>query len=432
MSRKQLSRSGGDLASLGTDDTGCTILHLDMDAFFVSVELLERPELIGTAVIVGGRSGRGVVVSASYEAREFGVHAAMPMSRAVSLCPHATVIPPSKGRYGAFSRQVFEVVAAVTEDFAQVSVDEGYLDVTSALRRLGSPARIAADLRREIRERTGLAASIGVADSMVVAKLASARAKPDGLLVVPVADVAAFLRPMPVEALPGVGARTQSVLARYGIRRIAELADADPAWLQRILGSAGPALHRYAHGRDGRTVHSTARDHTISGEHTFPHDIADPAVLELELLRLADTVASRLRGEGKAAGSVGLKYRLSDFTTFSRSVTLPAPSDVAAELHEALLPALRKLHDDHRQPVRLLGLRAADLVDLAAAGRQSALDEPEHSPREAELALDAVRRRFGTAAIGQASLMRPRPGRGPDPAPSSGRGGERPPGPTSP
>ncbi|WP_101649670.1 DNA polymerase IV [Brevibacterium ihuae] len=432
MSRKQLSRSGGDLASLGTDDTGCTILHLDMDAFFVSVELLERPELIGTAVIVGGRSGRGVVVSASYEAREFGVHAAMPMSRAVSLCPHATVIPPSKGRYGAFSRRVFEVVAAVTEDFAQVSVDEGYLDVTSALRRLGSPARIASDLRREIRERTGLAASIGVADSMVVAKLASARAKPDGLLVVPVADVAAFLRPMPVEALPGVGARTQSVLARYGIRRIAELADADPAWLQRILGSAGPALHRYAHGRDGRTVHSTARDHTISGEHTFPHDIADPAVLELELLRLADTVASRLRGEGKAAGSVGLKYRLSDFTTFSRSVTLPAPSDVAVELHAALLPALRKLHDDHRQPVRLLGLRAADLVDLAAAGRQSALDEPEHSPREAELALDAVRRRFGTAAIGQASLMRPRPGRGPDPAPPSGRGAGRPPGPTSP
>lgn len=412
MSRKQLSRSGGDLAALGTDDTGCTILHLDMDAFFVSVELLERPELTGTAVIVGGRSGRGVVVSASYEAREYGVHAAMPMSRAVALCPHATVIPPSKGRYGAFSRQVFEVVSTITEDYTQVSVDEGYLDVGSALRRLGSPARIAADLRAAIRERTGLAASIGAADSMVVAKLASARAKPDGLLVVPVAEVADFLRPMPVEALPGVGARTQSVLARYGIRHIAELADADPAWLQRVLGSSGITLHGYAHGSDGRTVHSSARDHTISGEHTFPHDIADPAVLELELLRLADTVASRLRGEGKAAAVVGLKYRLADFTTFSRSVTLAAPSDVAAELHEALLPALHRLHAEHRQPVRLLGLRAADLVDISAAGRQSTLDEPEHSPREAELALDAVRQRFGSAAISQASLMRRKRGEG--------------------
>lgn len=414
MSRKQLSRSGGDLAALGTDDAGCTILHLDMDAFFVSVELLDRPELIGAPVIVGGRSGRGVVVSASYEAREFGVHAAMPMSRAVRLCPQAAVIAPSRGRYSAFSRQVFEVVAEVTADHAKVSVDEGYLDVASAVRRLGSPAGIAAELRAEIHRRTRLTASVGVAPTMVVAKLASARAKPDGLLVVPADAVEQFLRPMPVEALPGVGERTQSVLARYGIHTIAGLADADPAWMQRILGSHGLTLHAYAHGRDSRTVHSSAKDHSISAEHTFGHDVSDPAALELELLRLADTVAYRLRAEGKAAGGVSLKYRLADFTTLSRSVTLAAPTDVAGELHEALLAALRSLREAHSLPVRLLGLRAGDLIDFSAAGRQSTLDEPEHSPRDAELALDAVRKRFGMAAIGQASLLRRGPGQRPE------------------
>ncbi|WP_236863055.1 DNA polymerase IV [Brevibacterium daeguense] len=420
MSRKQLSRSGGDLSALGTDDTGCRILHLDMDAFFVSVELLDRPELIGVPVIVGGRGGRGVVVSASYEAREYGVHAAMPMARAVQLCPQAVVIPPSKGRYSKYSRQVFQTVAEVTDDYAQVSVDEGYVDVGSALRRLGRPTQIAIALRSRIRERTGLTASIGVADSMVVAKLASTRAKPDGLLVVPVKSVAGFLRPMPVEALPGVGPRTQDTLARYGIRTIGQAADADPAWLQRVLGSMGATVHRFAHGKDGRTVHSTARDHTISAEHTFQHDVSVLPELERELLRLADTVAYRLRAEGKAAGGVGLKYRLADFTTLSRSVTLTAPTDVAAELQAALLPALRTLHGTSAQPVRLLGLRAGDLIDFDAAGRQPTLDQPDRSPREAELALDAVRRRFGMQAISQASLLR-----GPGPEGGGSEGADR-------
>lgn len=417
MSRKQLARSGGDLHALGTDDTGCTILHLDMDSFFVSVELLTRPELRGTPVIVGGRGGRGVVVSASYEAREYGVHAAMPMARAVTLCPQATVIPPSRGQYSAYSRRVFDLIAEVTEDFAKVSVDEGYIDVASAVRRLGSPATIAAGLRERIRRETGLVASVGVANTLVVAKLASTRAKPDGLLVVPVARVDDFLRPMPVEALPGVGTKTQSTLARYGIRTIADLADADEDWVSRTLGAWGRSLWNHAHGRDSRTVHMHAKDHSVSAEHTFGHDVRDLGKLELELLRLADTVAYRLRKEGKAAGGVGLKYRLADFTTYSRSVTLPAPTDVARELQEALLPALRTLYDSHSAAVRLLGLRAADLVDFEASGRQATLDEPERSPREAELALDAVRDRFGRAAIGSASLLR-----GPDPDGGHGTG----------
>ena len=405
MSRKQLARSGGDLSALGRDDSGCTMLHLDMDSFFVSVELLSRPELKGRPVIVGGRAGRGVVVSASYEARDFGVHAAMPMSIALRKCPQAVVLPPSRGLYSQFSAQVFAIVESVTPEYTQVSVDEGYIDVASAQRRSGSPRQIAASLRARIEAATGLTASVGAAPTMVLAKMASTRAKPDGLLVVSAADAPSFLNPMPVEALPGVGARTQEVLASYGIRRIGQLAQSDPAWLRKILGSHGSTLSAYARGEDSRTVHERARDHTISAEHTFSANVYDPDRLRRELFRLADTVAYRLRGEGVAAGSVGLKYRTGEFSTYSRSVTLQAPSDVAAELHTALLRPLMKLHESNRRGVRLLGLRAADLVPIEDAGRQETLGVTERAPRDAELALDAVRKKFGKAAISPASLL---------------------------
>lgn len=430
MSRKQLARSGGDLGRLGTDDSQCTILHLDMDSFFVSVELLERRDLVGLPVIVGGRAGRGVVVSASYEAREFGVHAAMPMSRAIRQCPQAVVIPPSRGKYSYYSEIVFELVSQVTSEVAKVSVDEAYIDVTSARRRLGSPAQIAWNLRQTIFARTGLQASVGIAATMVVAKMASARAKPNGQLVVAPGDVARFLGPMPVEALPGVGASTQRTLGRYGIRRIGQLAQADPAWAARILGSHGATLSGYARGVDERTVHDRARDHSISAEHTFDQDVYVLAELERELLRLADGVAQRLRAQGKVAGSVGVKYRTGEFKTVSRQATLAVPSDVAAELHTAVLPALRALHEHNRMGVRLLGLRTADLQDAARTGRQEALDLDsgdgpapawQHSPgpqrsrrrggrdseaeHQAQLALDSVRERFGKAAISPASLL---------------------------
>ncbi|WP_209324675.1 DNA polymerase IV [Brevibacterium renqingii] len=408
MSRKQLARSGGDLSRLGTDDSGATMLHLDMDSFFVSVELLSRPELIGRPVIVGGRSGRGVVVSASYEAREFGVHAAMPMSRAMDLCPIAEVIPPSHGLYSAFSRQVFELVAEVTPDVRQVSVDEAYVDVSGAVRRLGPPVTITSQLRAQIKERTGLSASVGIAGSQVVAKLASARAKPDGQLLVPLAKTQAFLDPMPIEALPGVGEKTQQAFSRYGIRLIGDLAAVEEAWAARVFGAHGHHLWRSAHGWDSAGFDRQAKDHSISAENTFSEDIWDLGMLEHELLRLADKVAYRVRAEGKVATTLGLKYRLGDFTTLSRSVTLSAPTDLAREMYEALRPAVRKLREQRTQGVRLLGVRAAGLIDFAVTGRQATLDEPEHSGREAEVALDEVRRRFGTEAISQASLLRRR------------------------
>ncbi|WP_169252491.1 DNA polymerase IV [Brevibacterium sp. 'Marine'] len=409
MSRKQLARSGGDLSRLGTDDAGATMLHLDMDSFFVSVELLSRPHLVGRPVIVGGRSGRGVVVSASYEAREFGVHAAMPMSRAMNLCPVAEVIPPSHGQYSSYSRQVFDLVAEVTPDVRQVSVDEAYIDVAGAVRRLGSPVEITTQLRARIRERTGLSASVGIAVSRVVAKLASTRAKPNGQLLVPVAATQEFLDPMPIEALPGVGEKTQAGFSRYGIRLIGDLAAVDEDWAARVFGAHGHQLWRAAHGRDSSGFDQQAREHSISAENTFGEDIWDIAVLEHELLRLADKVAYRVRAEGKVATSLGLKYRLGDFTTLSRSVTLAAPTDLAREMYEALRPALRTLREQRSQGVRLLGVRAAGLSDFAVTGRQATLDEPVHSGRDAEVALDEVRRRFGSEAISQASLLRKRP-----------------------
>lgn len=422
MSRKQLARGGGDLDRLGTDDTGCVILHIDMDAFFVGVELLSRPELRGRPVVVGGSGGRGVVVSASYEARAYGVHAAMPVGRAMTLCPQAILIPPSKGLYSAYSKQVFDIVARVTDEYVRVSIDEGFVDVTSAVRRLGSPGFIAHHLRAAIRAETGLVASIGAASTKVVAKLASTRAKPDGLLVVPVERVSDFLRPMPVEALPGVGQSTQSSFARFGLRTIADLADADEAWVVRTFGAHGRTLWAFAHGIDDRPLHSEPKDHSVSAERTFAEDVWDADVLETELLRLCDDVAGRLRGEGATARGVGLKYRLADFTTFSRSVTLPVPSDLPHDLHAALLAPLRRLRADHRAGVRLLGVRAHGLADITISGRQGALFEVDESgasmegdgssgdasqgASDAQRALDEVRRRFGGDSITAASLLR--------------------------
>lgn len=409
MSRKQLARSGGDLSALSGDDSGCTILHVDMDSFFVSVELLERPDLVGAEVVVGGRAGRGVVVSASYEARKYGVYAGMPMSRALVQCPHAVVIPPSRGRYSYYSKQVFDILRTFTAEVHQVSVDEAYVDVGSAVRRLGSPGKIAQSMREQIRRQTGLAASIGVAHSRVVAKMASARAKPDGMLIVPQAQVAQFLHDMPVEAIPGVGGKTQEKLARYGITTIGQLAACPQEWVEGRFGAHGKALYAAAQGEDSRDP-NRVKDHSISAERTFPEDIYALEQLERELFRLTDTVAARVRKQGKVARTVGLKFRTSDFSTYTRSATLNSPSDVATEMRDALLPALRALHRPGTG-VRLLGVRAADLNDLGDVGRQATLEELQtgRGKRESEIALDAVRNKFGATAISRASLIERNP-----------------------
>ncbi|MGN6636822.1 MAG: DNA polymerase IV, partial [Oryzihumus sp.] len=300
MSRRQFTvpaRSGGE-----PDDTGCSILHVDMDAFYASVSLLARPELVGTPVIIGGGGNRGVVLSATYEARAFGVAAAMPMARARRLCPQATVVAPDHTRYSQVSQAVMAVFGTVTPIVEPLSMDEAFLDVSGAGRRIGSPSRIARMVRDTIADEQGVTCSVGVAPTKFVAKLASGLAKPDGLLVVPRTEVVPFLHQLPVGALWGVGERTEESLHRLGLRTVADIAHTPVQTLRRGLGeTTGAHLHDLAWGRDPRPVVPARRERSISSDETFAHDVDDPAVIHRQLLKLSDRTAARMR----AAGLVG-------------------------------------------------------------------------------------------------------------------------------
>lgn len=379
------------------DDSGATILHADLDAFFASVELLERPELRGRPVIVGRDSPRAVVTAATYEARRFGVNSAMPMALALRRCPQAVVVEPHRERYEHWSRVFFDVCRSISPIVEEVGIDEGFLDVSGARRAIGSPREAARILRERVREATGLIASVGVAGTKFVAKLASGRAKPDGLLVIPVASTLAFLRPLPVDALPGVGRASAERLVGRGIRSVGDLAETPLPTLRRILGDAHAVrLHGLANGVDPRIVVTDRDEVTIGRETTFETDVSDLELLRGALLRLADDVGSRLRRTGAQARAVAIKVRFEDFRTITRARTLAQPTDVAHTIHEtalALLAAERPL-----APVRLIGVRA----ELGAG--QPGLWE-EDSWRGAEQAVDRARARFGRAAIRPARLL---------------------------
>src|SRR3954470_14545714 len=334
MTRRQLQRLG-PMDNAAGDDTGCTILHVDMDAFYASVELRSRPELVGTPVIVGGLGGRSVVLSATYEARAFGVHSAMPMMRARRLCPQATVIPPTHGLYDESSRGVMEVFRSITPLVEPLSLDEAFLDVAGAQRRLGSARQIGELIRARVEDEQGITCSVGVAPTKFVAKLASARAKPDGLIVVPRDDVIAFLHPLPVGVLWGVGDKTEEALTRLGLRTIGDIAHTAVATLQRALGpAAGAHLSALAWGRDERSVVPHEPDKSIGAEETFSRDVDDPAVIHRELLRLSERTAARLRATGNVGRTVALRVRFADFTTITRSKTLREPTDVARVVYD--------------------------------------------------------------------------------------------------
>ena len=345
----------------GTEEDGCSILHVDMDAFFASVELARRPHLRGRPVIVGG-SERSVVLAATYEARAFGVHSAMPMSAALRLCPQAVVVPPDHQAYRAVSEGVMAILRDVTSLVEQVSVDEAFLDVSGARRRLGSPTRIAALIRERVRAEHGITCSVGVAATKFVAKLASGHAKPDGVLLVPRDATVAFLRVLPVGALWGVGDRTAAALERWGIRTVAELADSDVATVQRAVGRvAGAHLHDLAWGRDPRPVRPGREEKSVGAEETFAADVADMRVVESKALELADRCAGRLRAQQLAARTVAIKVRTADFRTLTRSRTLPQPTDVGREIYLAARDLLAGV-DLGGLPVRLVGVRAEGLV----------------------------------------------------------------------
>ncbi|MBO9577579.1 MAG: DNA polymerase IV [Microbacteriaceae bacterium] len=381
------------------DDTGATVLHADLDAFFASVELLDRPELRGRPVIVGFDSPRSVVTAATYEARRYGVNSAMPMAVARRRCPQAIVVEPHRDRYEHWSRRFFEICRTITPLVEPVGIDEGFLDVSGAGKAIGTPREAAALLRERVRAETGLVVSVGVAGTKFVAKLASGRAKPDGLLVVPVASTVGFLRPLPVDALWGVGAKTREQLTARGIATIGDLAGTPMPVLRRVLGEAGAEkLHRLANGVDPRPVTDGRQEVSIGRETTFETDVADREELRRVLLRLSDDVGARLRRGGVSARTIAIKVRFGDFRTITRSRTLPEPTDTARAIHEtamALLDAERDL-----PPVRLIGVRAEQL-----GGRAAALWEDD-AWREAEQAVDQARERFGRAAVHPARLLR--------------------------
>jgi DNA polymerase IV len=386
------------------DDTGCHILHVDMDAFYASVELRDRPELAGAPVIVGG-GGRGVVLSATYPARAYGVTSAMPMARARRLCPQATVIAPDHHLYSQISAAVMATFDTITPVVEPLSLDEAFLDVSGTVRRLGSPAVIGQLVRDTIHDEQGITCSVGVAPTKFVAKLASGLAKPDGMVVVPRDEVVAFVQQLPVGALWGVGDKTEEALVRLGLHTVADIAHTPLATLRRALGeSAGPHLHDLAWGRDPRHVEPVRREKSIGSDETFEFDVDDPARIHRELLKLSDRTAARVRSAGMLGRTVTIKVRFSDFTTITRSRTLRDPTDVSRDIYDTakgLFDALGLV----RARIRLVGVRMEGLVDAQGAPIQGLLDEPDHGWREADRAVDRASARFGAGSVRPASLI---------------------------
>ena len=403
MSRRQFALPQRDSAE-PPDDTGCTVLHVDMDAFYASATLLSHPDLVGTPVIIGG-GNRGVVLSATYEARRFGVTSAMPMTRARRLCPQATVLPPDHALYSTISAAVMEVFRSVTPIVEPLSLDEAFLDVSGALRRLGSPATIGQLVRDTVHDEQGITCSVGVAPTKFVAKLASGLAKPDGMVVVPRDEVVPFVQQLPVGALWGVGERTEEALVRLGLRTVADIAHTPLATLVRGLGDAtGHHLHELAWGRDPRPVEREQREKSIGSDQTFEFDIDDATEIHRRLLALSERTAARVRAAGMAGRTVTLRVRFSDFTTITRSRTLREPTDSGRAIHEAAVGLFDAL-GLQRARIRLVGVRVEKLVETSQAPIQGVIGEPEHGWRDADKAVDRARSRFGSGAVRPASLV---------------------------
>ena len=388
-----------------------SIIHVDMDAFFVSVELLDQPELRGKPVVVGGDGERGVVAAASYEARSFGVYSAMSSVQARRLCPHAIFLRGRYERYSEVSANVMAIFRDVTPLVEPLSLDEAFLDVSGALRILGEAPVIAGTLRQRVLDEQGLTCSVGVASTKFVAKLATGAAKPkasekgpqfgSGVFVVQPDETLGFLRPLPVESLWGVGPATLAKLHRIGVLTIADLADLPEENVVAVLGrSQGRHLHSLSNGHDERSVEPDRAMKSIGHEETFAHDHHLRSTLDRELVQFADAVASRLRAQGLVARTIQLKVRFGDFTTITRSTTLAVSVDDSHSLLEAGRQLLELV--DPAQGVRLLGLSVSGLS--SDSSKQLTFDEATSGPgwQEADRMIDEIRARFGDDAIGPA------------------------------
>ncbi|HSP70305.1 MAG TPA: DNA polymerase IV [Bryobacteraceae bacterium] len=379
-----------------------TYFHLDMDAFFVSVEELFDPSLKGKPVVVGGRPNeRGVVSAASYAARKFGVHSAMPLRTAYKLCPQAIFVDGHRERYIEYSRKVYEVLQRFSPRVDMASIDEAYLDVTGTERLHGTPLQAAHKLHQAVQESTGLNCSIGIAASRMVAKVASDQAKPNGILWIVPGQEASFLAPLEVRKIPGVGKVTESHLHACGIRKVGDLARLDKAFLEERFGKWGLALAGKSQGMDAggwfdTEVGEGGGPKSISHEHTFSVDTADTTALDGILVRLSEMVARRLRDHHLWARTLQIKLRYTDFSTFTRSRTLDHASQIDAELAAAARGLFHKAWTG--KPIRLLGVYAQSLE--ASEGQTSLIDEPRAEDwRRTLAAVDKIREKYGQDGI---------------------------------
>lgn len=401
-----LPRSSGEIDG---DDTGCHVLHVDMDAFFASVEIRARPELRGLPVVVGGAGGRGVVAAASYQARTFGVRSAMSMGQALRLCPRLVVIPPDRKAYTSTSAAIMKIFADYTPVVEPLSLDEAFLDVSGAIGLFGRPAQIARQIRVRVAEEQQLTCSVGIAAIKSVAKLASGSCKPDGLRVVSRSGALDFLHPLPVTALWGVGAQTAQPLRRLGIRTVGELANTPLDTLRRAVGNASAThLHALANAHDDRVVSPREAEKSISTDRTMAVDLLTETEVSRELLRGSGEVTERLRQAGRVARTVGIKIRFADFTTLTRVRTLAEPTDVTSVVYAEAVQLYRALKLD-RPRVRLVGVKVENLRPAGEA-TQLAFDLTGTAARPAgaaaDQAIDALAARFGDSVVGPASLLK--------------------------
>jgi DNA polymerase-4 len=372
------------------------VAHLDLDAFFVSVECLHDPSLKGKPLIVGGSRERGVVTAASYEARKFGVHSAMPMARAMQLCPQAIVVSGSRGEYSRFSRWVTEIIAERAPLFEKASIDEFYIDL-SGMERFHKPFDWTIALRQEIMDRTGLPISFGLASNKMVAKIATDEAKPNGYLIIPPGKEEEFLAPLKVNKIPGVGEHTYRALLEMGVEFIRDILQVPAALLEQRLGKYGPELIRKAKGISGSAIHAYHEAKSVSTEHTFPENIGDVDELMRELVRMTEKVAHELREDNKMAGVVAVKIRYPDFETTSRQTTLSYTF-----YDDELIPVAKDLfHKLYRkgEKVRLMGVRLSELTNDAV---QTNLFTDKQKKAELYKAIDHVKERFGRDSLGKA------------------------------
>jgi DNA polymerase-4 len=388
--------------------TARSILHVDMDAFYASVEQRDRPELAGRPVIVGHAGPRGVVAAASYAVRRFGVHSAMPIGTALRLCPHAIIVPPRIARYREVSAMLLAIFRELTPLVEPLSLDEAFLDVSASLRLLGDARAIGERIRRRIRAQTGLTASVGIAPNKLVAKIASDINKPDGLCEISAAQLPAALDALPIQRLWGIGPKTLPAVQAAGIHCFADLRVASEPLLRQLFGRHAATMRRRAAGIDDREVSAEHDEQSISAERTFEADLRDPGELQTQLSMLVERVATRLRGTASSAALLGIKVRLANFTTHSRQRSFTPPVRDTAALWASASELLDTWFGEHpRAAVRLLGVSVSGLRSSAQA------DLFDHGPVKAarvDAAVDEVRRRFGEGLLMRASHIRRTPG----------------------